>query len=130
MRTPVLVVLVLMELSNDVNSLLLYRICNLQQQAVPQWRIQVFPGRGPRVGNPKDGSANLLFWPFYSENCVKLKNIALGGGGCMSLVLPKIRHCVIVLHSQSSATHGMGPVRHFAKHRKNWHKVNFVENVL
>ena len=46
----------------------------------------------------------------------------------MSLVLPKIRHCVIVLHSQSSATHGMGPVRHFAKHRKNWHKVNFVEN--
>ena len=32
-----------------------------------------FLGAGSRVGNPKDGSANLLFWPFYSENCVKLK---------------------------------------------------------
>ena len=50
-----------MELSNDVNSLLLYRICNLQQQVVPQWRIQVFPGRGREWEILKMGAQTYYF---------------------------------------------------------------------
>ena len=42
-----------------------------------QWQIQDFSGGGG--GNVvKGGCPNLLFWPFFPENCMKLTKIGQG----------------------------------------------------
>ena len=47
----------------------------------------------PRVGgNAKDGGANLIFWSFVPENCIKMKVIGLRGTSRAERLL--IRNCI------------------------------------
>ena len=51
-----------------------------------RFRIQHFPDR-KRLSNPKVGVSNLLFWPSFSENCMKMKTYSIKRGR-VTLTLP------------------------------------------
>ena len=78
---------------NRCNFQLLLKHATLKFTCLLQWWIYDFPDRGHQT---QRGCANLLFWKFPSENCMKLRKKVLGEGRAYPL-LAFVVICLIII---------------------------------